>query len=146
MQVTQRLTIRLFSWLAGYQRFRCKRYKQMSLTSTDDYMPEKLVKAIANPLFLRADSKMLRSGKHVSTEDLDNHALLSDFGSGASAFLPTLQHGTWVKAPSCFFICVRVQRLWLAEAFCLSSICSLARYCVFVPKPRAFSRPRRYFY
>ncbi|MEZ9108972.1 chromosome partition protein MukE [Vibrio cyclitrophicus] len=73
----------------------------MSLTSTDDYMPEKLVKAIANPLFPALDS-MLRSGKHVSTEDLDNHALLSDFEVELQHFYQRY-NTELVKAPEGFF-------------------------------------------
>ena len=72
----------------------------MSLTSTDDYMPEKLVKAIANPLFPALDS-MLRSGKHISTEDLDNHALLSDFELELQQFYQRY-NTELVKAPEGF--------------------------------------------
>ncbi|UTT85066.1 chromosome partition protein MukE [Vibrio pelagius] len=73
----------------------------MSLTSTDDYMPEKLVKAIANPLFPALDS-MLRSGKHISTEDLDNHALLADFELELQQFYQRY-NTELVKAPEGFF-------------------------------------------
>ena len=38
----------------------------------------KLAAAIANPLFPAMDSQ-LRSGKHIGTEHLDNHAFLLDF-------------------------------------------------------------------
>ncbi|GAL25566.1 chromosome partition protein MukE [Vibrio variabilis] len=50
----------------------------MSSTNIDEYMPEKLAKAITNPLFPALDSA-LRAGRHISSEDLDNHALLCDF-------------------------------------------------------------------
>ncbi|MBW3696619.1 chromosome partition protein MukE [Vibrio sp. T187] len=73
----------------------------MSLTNTDDYMPEKLVKAIANPLFPALDS-MLRAGKHVSSEDLDNHALLSDFETELAHFYQRY-NTELVKAPEGFF-------------------------------------------
>ncbi|MGF1700767.1 chromosome partition protein MukE [Photobacterium makurazakiensis] len=50
----------------------------MSLTNIEEFMPEKLAKAIANPLFPALDNA-LRSGRHISSEDLDNHAFLIEF-------------------------------------------------------------------
>ena len=73
----------------------------MSLINTEQYLPEKLVKAIANPLFPALDS-MLRAGKHISTEDMDNHALLCDFETELAMFY--LRYNTeLVKAPEGFF-------------------------------------------
>ncbi|RSD31218.1 chromosome partition protein MukE [Vibrio pectenicida] len=78
-----------------------QRYKQMLSTDTNDYMPEKLAKAISNPLFPMLDS-MLRSGRHISIEDLDNHALLSDFEVELSSFYQRY-NTELVKAPEGFF-------------------------------------------
>ena len=50
----------------------------MSLTNIEEFMPENLAKAIANPLFPALDNA-LRSGRHISSEDLDNHAFLIEF-------------------------------------------------------------------
>ncbi|NLS11294.1 chromosome partition protein MukE [Vibrio sp. SM6] len=73
----------------------------MSLTDTNEYMPEKLVKAIANPLFPALDSQ-LRAGRHVSSDDLDNHALLSDYETELALFYQRY-HVELVKAPEGFF-------------------------------------------
>ena len=73
----------------------------MSLTNIDEYMPEKLAKAISNPLFPALDS-MLRAGRHISGEDLDNHALLSDFETELAHFYQRY-NTELVKAPEGFF-------------------------------------------
>ncbi|CAM3603513.1 chromosome partition protein MukE [Vibrio aquimaris] len=73
----------------------------MSSTDTNDYMPEKLAKAITNPLFPMLDS-LLRSGRHISTDDLDNHALLSDFEVELSSFYQRY-NTELIKAPEGFF-------------------------------------------
>lgn len=73
----------------------------MSSTNTDDYMPENLVKAISNPLFPALDS-VLRSGRHISSEDLDNHALLCDFEMELAHFYQRY-NTELVKAPEGFF-------------------------------------------
>ena len=73
----------------------------MSSTDTNDYMPEKLAKAISNPLFPMLDS-LLRSGRHISTDDLDNHALLSDFEVELSSFYQRY-NTELIKAPEGFF-------------------------------------------
>ncbi|PKF76485.1 chromosome partition protein MukE [Vibrio sp. vnigr-6D03] len=77
------------------------RYKQMSLTNTEEYMPEKLAKAISNPLFPALDSA-LRAGRHISSEDMDNHALLSDFETELALFYQRY-NTELVKAPEGFF-------------------------------------------
>ncbi|MDR9828982.1 chromosome partition protein MukE [Vibrio sp. FNV 38] len=73
----------------------------MSSTDTNDYMPENLVKAISNPLFPQLDS-VLRSGRHISSEDLDNHALLCDFEVELGQFYQRY-NTELVKAPEGFF-------------------------------------------
>lgn len=50
----------------------------MSSTNIEQVMPVKLAQALANPLFPALDSQ-LRAGRHISLEDLDQHALLMDF-------------------------------------------------------------------
>ena len=57
----------------------------MSLTNIEEFMPEKLAKAIANPLFPTLDNA-LRSGRHVSSEDLDNHSFLIEFEKELAMF------------------------------------------------------------
>ncbi len=64
-------------------------------------MPENLAKAISNPLFPALDS-VLRAGRHISNEDLDNHALLSDFETELSRFYQRY-NTELVKAPEGFF-------------------------------------------
>ncbi|MDB1123618.1 chromosome partition protein MukE [Vibrio algarum] len=73
----------------------------MSSTNIDEYMPEKLVKALANPLFPALDS-MLRTGKHISIDDMDNHALLSDFEPELASFYQRY-NTELVRAPEGFF-------------------------------------------
>ncbi|MCA3977674.1 chromosome partition protein MukE [Vibrio vulnificus] len=73
----------------------------MSSTDINEYMPENLAKAICNPLFPALDS-MLRAGRHISSEDLDNHALLLDYEVELSAFYQRY-NTELVKAPEGFF-------------------------------------------
>ena len=73
----------------------------MSSTDTNEYMSENLAKAISNPLFPALDS-MLRAGRHVSSEDLDNHALLMDFETDLALFYQRY-NTELVKAPEGFF-------------------------------------------
>ncbi len=73
----------------------------MSSTDINEYMPEKLAKAISNPLFPALDSQ-LRAGRHISSEDLDNHALLSDFELELAAFYQRY-NTELVKAAEGFF-------------------------------------------
>ncbi|EID4418515.1 chromosome partition protein MukE [Vibrio vulnificus] len=73
----------------------------MSSTDINEYMPENLAKAICNPLFPALDST-LRAGRHISSEDLDNHALLSDYEVELSAFYQRY-NTELVKAPEGFF-------------------------------------------
>ena len=48
------------------------------MTDIQDVISPKLANAIANPIFPTVDS-LLRSGRHISTDQLDNHAFLMDF-------------------------------------------------------------------
>ncbi len=73
----------------------------MSLTNIEEFMPEKLAKAIANPLFPALDS-LLRSGRHIASEDLDNHGLLCEFEHELGMFYQRY-HAELVKAPEGFF-------------------------------------------
>ncbi|WP_375750280.1 chromosome partition protein MukE [Vibrio sp. HN007] len=73
----------------------------MSLTNIDEFLPTELAKAIANPLFPAVDS-MLRAGRHISSEDLDNHAFLSDFDTELSHFYQRYNIEL-IKAPEGFF-------------------------------------------
>ncbi|MDN3609598.1 chromosome partition protein MukE [Vibrio ostreicida] len=73
----------------------------MSSIDTNEYLSENLAKAISNPLFPALDSQ-LRAGRHVSSDDLDNHALLSDFELELSGFYQRY-NTELVKAPEGFF-------------------------------------------
>ncbi|WP_217515490.1 chromosome partition protein MukE [Vibrio metschnikovii] len=73
----------------------------MSLTDINNYMPENLAKAIVNPLFPALDSQ-LRAGRHVSSDDLDNHAFLSDFEPELALFYQRY-NTELVRAPEGFF-------------------------------------------
>ncbi|MBY5943873.1 chromosome partition protein MukE [Photobacterium rosenbergii] len=73
----------------------------MSLTNIEEFMPEKLAKAIANPLFPALDNA-LRSGRHISSEDLDNHALLIEFEQELAMFYKRY-NAELVRAPEGFF-------------------------------------------
>ncbi len=73
----------------------------MSSTDINEYMPENLAKAISNPLFPALDSA-LRAGRHVSSDDLDNHAFLSDFETELAQFYQRY-NTELVRAPEGFF-------------------------------------------
>lgn len=73
----------------------------MSSTDINEYMPEQLAKAIVNPLFPALDSQ-LRAGRHVSSDDLDNHAFLSDFEPELALFYQRY-NTELVRAPEGFF-------------------------------------------
>ncbi len=70
-------------------------------TSNDAYMPKQLIKALANPLFPALDSQ-LRAGRHISSDDMDNYAFLSDFDSELAAFYQRY-NAELVRAPEGFF-------------------------------------------
>lgn len=67
----------------------------------ETYMPEALVKALSNPLFPALDSA-LRAGRHISSEDLDNHAYLCDYDVELAGFYQRY-NAELVKAPEGFF-------------------------------------------
>ena len=73
----------------------------MSSTNSEHYMPEELAKAIANPLFPGLDS-LLRAGRHVTQDDMDNYALLCDFETDLALFYQRY-NVELVKAPEGFF-------------------------------------------
>lgn len=72
-----------------------------SQASIDKYMPVKLAQAIANPLFPELDS-LLRSGRHIGIDELDNHAFLMDFQLELEQFY--LRYNVeLIRAPEGFF-------------------------------------------
>ncbi len=73
----------------------------MSLTNIEEFMPEKLAKAIANPLFPALDN-LLRSGRHIGSDDLDNHAYLLEFELELAQFYQRY-NAELVRAPENFF-------------------------------------------
>ncbi|EOB4970198.1 chromosome partition protein MukE [Vibrio fluvialis] len=73
----------------------------MSSTNINEYMPENLAKAIVNPLFPALDS-LLRAGRHISSDDMDNHAFLSDFEAELALFYQRY-NTELVRAPEGFF-------------------------------------------
>lgn len=73
----------------------------MSSINIEEFMPEKLAKAIANPLFPALDNA-LRSGRHIASEDLDNHALLIEFEQDLAMFYKRY-NAELVRAPEGFF-------------------------------------------
>lgn len=73
----------------------------MSSINTEMPMPEGLAKAIANPLFPALDSA-LRAGRHIASEDLDNHALLVEFEQELNLFYQRY-NAELVRAPEGFF-------------------------------------------
>ncbi|KGQ71216.1 chromosome partitioning protein MukE [Chelonobacter oris] len=73
----------------------------MTETFSPDVMPAKLATAIANPLFPNVDSQ-LRAGKHISIDELDNHAFLMDFQYELEAFYRRY-NVELIRAPEGFF-------------------------------------------
>ncbi|WP_192867831.1 chromosome partition protein MukE [Thaumasiovibrio subtropicus] len=73
----------------------------MSLTNIEEFMPEKLAKAIANPLFPALDN-LLRTGRHIGSDDLDNHAYLLEFELELAQFYQRY-NAELVRAPENFF-------------------------------------------
>ncbi|AKD37468.1 chromosome partition protein MukE [Pasteurella sp. P03HT] len=66
-----------------------------------DLIPTKLAAAIANPLFPAVDSQ-LRSGRHISLDQLDNHAFLMDFQGELDTFYRRY-NVELIRAPEGFF-------------------------------------------
>ncbi len=66
-----------------------------------DLIPTKLAMAIANPLFPVVDS-LLRSGRHIAQEQLDNYAFLADFQDELDTFYRRY-NVELIRAPEGFF-------------------------------------------
>ncbi len=60
-----------------------------------------MAQAIANPLFPKLDT-WLRSGRHISADDLDNHSFLLEFHDELERFYSRYQV-EFIKAPEGFF-------------------------------------------
>lgn len=73
----------------------------MSSTNIEQFMPVKLAQALANPIFPELDSQ-LRSGRHISIDDLDNHAFLMDFQESLEQFYARY-NVELIRAPEGFF-------------------------------------------
>ncbi|MFZ7142234.1 chromosome partition protein MukE [Avibacterium avium] len=71
------------------------------IENTNNTMPVKLAQAIANPLFPAVDSQ-LRAGRHISLEQLDNHAFLMDFQNELDQFYRRY-NVELIRAPEGFF-------------------------------------------
>lgn len=73
----------------------------MSSTNIEHVMPAKLAQALANPLFPALDSQ-LRAGRHISQDELDNHAFLMDFQIYLESFYARY-NVELLRAPEGFF-------------------------------------------
>ncbi|ELX8379091.1 chromosome partition protein MukE [Providencia vermicola] len=73
----------------------------MSSTNIEQFMPIKMAQALANPIFPELDSQ-LRSGRHISIDDLDNHAFLMDFQEALEQFYARY-NVELIRAPEGFF-------------------------------------------
>ena len=62
----------------------------MSLINTELPIALRLAQAIANPLFPKLDTA-LRSGKHISADDLDQHSYLLDYHDELESFYSRYQ-------------------------------------------------------
>ncbi len=71
------------------------------MTDIQDVISPKLANAIANPIFPTVDS-LLRSGHHISTDQLDNHAFLMDFQNELDGFYRRY-NVELIRAPEGFF-------------------------------------------
>ena len=57
----------------------------MSLINTEYPLGLRLAQALANPLFPKLDTA-LRSGRHISADDLDNHSFLLEYHDELESF------------------------------------------------------------
>lgn len=73
----------------------------MSSTNIEHVMPAKLAQALANSLFPALDSQ-LRAGRHISQDELDNHAFLMDFQIYLESFYARY-NVELIRAPEGFF-------------------------------------------
>ncbi len=105
----------------------------------------KLAAAIANPLFPAVDSQ-LRSGKHIGTEHLDNHAFLLDFQTELDLFYRRY-NVELIRAPEGFFLFTS-QSNYAHCPFCVNRIGNVSGQGVvlFVFKPGAFGAAGNFQY
>ena len=73
----------------------------MSLINSEFPLPLRLAEAIANPLFPRIDTA-LRSGRHISADDFEQHSALVEFHGELEIFYGRYQVEL-IKAPEGFF-------------------------------------------
>ncbi|MEZ7862204.1 MAG: chromosome partition protein MukE [Aeromonadaceae bacterium] len=73
----------------------------MSLITTEYPLALRMAQAIANPLFPKLDT-WLRSGRHISADDLDNHSFLLEYHDELERFYSRYQTEL-IKAPEGFF-------------------------------------------
>ncbi|WP_107852602.1 chromosome partition protein MukE [Oceanimonas marisflavi] len=73
----------------------------MLSTNTDQALDPRLVQAIANPLFPALDN-LLRSGRHITADELEQHSLLQEYYSELDAFYQRYQ-AELVRAPEGFY-------------------------------------------
>ncbi len=73
----------------------------MSLITTEYPLALRTAQAIANPLFPKLDT-WLRSGRHISADDLDNHSFLLEYHDELERFYSRYQ-AELIKAPEGFF-------------------------------------------
>ncbi|MGP7735718.1 chromosome partition protein MukE [Oceanimonas smirnovii] len=74
----------------------------MLSTNTDDQaLDPRLVQAIANPLFPALDNQ-LRSGRHITADELEQHSLLQEYYPELDAFYQRYQ-AELVRAPEGFY-------------------------------------------
>ncbi|MFB0954119.1 MAG: chromosome partition protein MukE [Aeromonadaceae bacterium] len=73
----------------------------MSLITTEYPLALRMAQAIANPLFPKLDT-WLRSGRHISADDLDNHSFLLEYHDELERFYSRSQTEL-IKAPEGFF-------------------------------------------
>lgn len=78
----------------------------MLSTNTEEFIPAQLAKAIADPLFPELDTK-LRSGRHISGEDIDSYGFLLEFEQALASFYQRY-NTELIRAPENFFyLCPR---------------------------------------
>ncbi|MFH7566082.1 MULTISPECIES: chromosome partition protein MukE [Oceanimonas] len=73
----------------------------MLSTNTDQALDPRLVQAIANPLFPALDNQ-LRSGRHITADELEQHSLLQEYYPELDAFYQRYQ-AELVRAPEGFY-------------------------------------------
>ena len=111
------------------------------MTDIQDVISPKLANAIANPIFPAVDS-LLRSGRHISTDQLDNHAFLMDFQNELDGFYRRY-NVELIRAPEGFFY-LRPKADDINCPFSAFRIRNVSREgtLLFIFKPRTFSTAR----